>query len=89
MSDFVDKLRLKEAAEEDIYFAKRDLELIEALHKRKLAKRAKRGCENRLAKDFEKRFQSLTKKNKRKPRRLLRAVRALLDEIGTQCKRRR
>jgi hypothetical protein len=35
-SDFVEKLRLKEAAEEDIYFAKRDLELIETLHEKQL-----------------------------------------------------
>ena len=38
MPDFREKLRLKALAEEDIYFAKRDRELIEALHKRKLAK---------------------------------------------------
>jgi hypothetical protein len=33
MSNFIDKLRLKERAEEDIYFAKRDRELIAALHR--------------------------------------------------------
>ena len=32
MSEFSDKLRLKEKAEEDIYFAKRSEELIRALH---------------------------------------------------------
>ena len=37
MSNFSDKLRLKEMAEEDIYFAKRDQELINALHERNLA----------------------------------------------------
>ena len=37
MSDFNDKLRLKEAAEEDIYFAKRDRERIKALREKKLA----------------------------------------------------
>ncbi|MEA3275667.1 MAG: putative molybdenum carrier protein [Pseudomonadota bacterium] len=35
MSDFSDKLKLKEQAEEDIYFARRDRELIEALHRRR------------------------------------------------------
>jgi len=35
MSDFVDKLRLKEQADEDQYFARRDRELIAALHARR------------------------------------------------------
>ncbi|MGB5835147.1 MAG: putative molybdenum carrier protein [Thiohalocapsa sp.] len=35
MTDFPDKLRLKERAEEDIYFARRDRELIEAMHRRR------------------------------------------------------
>jgi hypothetical protein len=34
MPDFPDKLRLKEQAEEDIYFAKRDRERIKALHEK-------------------------------------------------------
>lgn len=34
MVDFVEKLRLKGKAEEDIYFAKHDRELIEAMHRR-------------------------------------------------------
>lgn len=34
MSDFVDKLKLAEKAAEDIYFAKVNRELIDALHKR-------------------------------------------------------
>jgi hypothetical protein len=33
MTGFSDKLRLKEQAEEDIYFARRDRELLEALHR--------------------------------------------------------
>ena len=37
--DFSDKLRLKEMAEEDIYFARRDRELIEAIHARNRAGR--------------------------------------------------
>ena len=37
MPDFPDKLRLKEQAEEDIYFAKRDKERIKALRKKRLA----------------------------------------------------
>jgi hypothetical protein len=36
MSDFPDKLRLKEQADEDQYFARRDRELIAALHARRV-----------------------------------------------------
>jgi hypothetical protein len=34
MSDFIEQLRLAEKAAEDIYFAKVNRELIDALHKR-------------------------------------------------------
>ena len=34
MSDFIDKLKLAEQAAEDIYFAKVNRELIEALHRK-------------------------------------------------------
>ena len=89
MGDFADKLRLKEVAEEEIYFAKQDVELIEALHKKKLAKLAKCGDgKKKQAKDFEQRFALITEKNKKKPRKLLRSYRALLDEIRNACKRR-
>jgi hypothetical protein len=37
MTKLPEKLRLKGLAEEDIYFAKRDLELIDALRRRRLA----------------------------------------------------
>ena len=37
MSKFVETLRLKELAEEDIYFARRDQERIQALHDKRLA----------------------------------------------------
>ena len=43
MTDYPEKLRLKALAEEDIYFAKRDRELIRALHERKLAMPARAG----------------------------------------------
>lgn len=90
MSGFVDKLGLKGTADENIYFAKKDLELIEALRKKRLSKLAKcDGGEPQRAKDFEKRFKSIAGKNKRKPRRLTRAIHALLDEIKEACERRR
>jgi len=38
MSDLVEKLRLKALAEEDVYFAKHDLELIRALQQKRLIK---------------------------------------------------
>jgi len=39
MSDFVEQLRLAEKAAEDIYFAKVNRELIEALHQRMQAEK--------------------------------------------------
>ena len=39
MSDFVEQLRLAEKAAEDIYFAKINRELIEALHQRMQAEK--------------------------------------------------
>jgi hypothetical protein len=91
MSDFVDKLRLKGGAEEDVYFAKRDVALIEALHEKKLATLAKCGDsgEKKQAEEFEKRFDKISSKHKKKPRKLLRRYRDLLDEIKAACKPRR
>jgi len=91
MSDFVDKLRLKEIAEEDLYFAKKDRELIQALHDKKLSKLAECGDagEKKQAELFEKRFEEVTEKHKKKPRKLLRRYRDLLDDIKEVCKRRR
>ena len=40
MPDFPDQLRLKEQAEEDIYFAKRDRERIKALREKRSAEEA-------------------------------------------------
>ncbi len=41
MSGFVDTMRLKEMAEEDIYFARRDRELVEALRRKKAEQQAR------------------------------------------------
>ncbi len=88
MNDFAEKLRLKGMAEEDVYFAKRNAELIDALRKKKLSKLAK--CDGRehkkRAEEFERRFESATDKHKKKPRKLLRAYRSLLKEIKDACK---
>jgi len=90
MTDFVDKMRLKELAEEDVYFAKRDMELIRALQKKQLAKLAKCGNdeEKNQAKAFEKRFDAVTDKHKTKPHKLARGYRKLLDDIKAVCRRR-
>lgn len=91
MSSFVDKLRLKERVEEDLYFAKQDRRLIRALHRKKLAKIAK--CPDEKGKGraeaFEERFEEISTKHKKKRHKLLRAYRALLDDIKGVCKRRR
>ena len=83
MGDFLDKLRLKGMADEDLYFAKKDKELIRALHKKKLAKLAQ--CEipdgKKHAETFEKRFEKITEKHKKRPRKLLRRYRELIDDI--------
>jgi len=42
MTNLVDQLRLAERAKEDIYFAKLDRELIEALHQKALLSRLRR-----------------------------------------------
>ena len=91
MADFVDKLRLKEAAEEDLYFAKRDRELLKALHEKRLAQEvecaeeADRGSPAR----FERRFQQLSEQHEGQPGKLAQAYRALLDEIRRLCSVRR
>ena len=87
MSDFIGKLKVKGKTDEDIFFAKRDRELIEALHKRRLHKVVK--CENdaekKIAKKYEKRFEKIANKNKKKPKRLLMACKELIAEIMERC----
>ncbi len=87
MSKFIEKLNLKGMADEDIYFAKRDRELIDALHKKKLKKVV--DCaeedEKALAKQYEKRFEKISDKHKHKPKKLARAFRDLVDEILELC----
>lgn len=88
MSDFVAKLRLKGQAEEDIYFARKDIALIEALHTKNLGKIV--GCSDRpckvKAQAFERRFDALRDKRKKSPRKFLLSLRSLLEEIRKTCK---
>jgi len=95
MNDFVEKLRLKEMAEEDIYFAQHDLELIEALHRKRLAKHAQCDgfAQKHRARGFEDRYAALANQHtktghKGKRLALLRGLRELLDEVWRACHKR-
>jgi hypothetical protein len=83
MTKIVETLRLKELAEEDIYFAKRDQELIQALHRKRLAEAvaADTAKERKRARSFEKRYRKIHRCCQRKPLKLIRALRRLLDRI--------
>ena len=87
MPDFVDKLKLKGMAEEDVYFAKRDRELIEALRKKKLAEKAR--CSNKKGEDkaaaYQAAFDEITRKHRKKPKRLVKSYRKLIDKIRRKC----
>ncbi|HHH39064.1 MAG TPA: hypothetical protein ENK50_05760 [Sedimenticola sp.] len=84
---FADKLRLKGLAEEDIYFARKDRELIEALHRRRLAEHA--GCDSpgqeKRARKYEKRFHRISRRHQEKPKKRLKAWRKLLRRIREKC----
>ncbi|MGB7934860.1 MAG: hypothetical protein WCH04_22075 [Gammaproteobacteria bacterium] len=83
MSKFVETLRLKELAEEDIYFAKRDQELIQALHNKRLAEAVAAATrKNRnLARTFEKQYRKVSRVCRKEPLMLIRAIRRLVDRI--------
>jgi len=94
MSTFIKNLKLKEQAEEDIYFARRDRELIEALHRKELAKHVRCPAEKKSGKSdsqaneartYEKKFRKLTRKHRDRPRRLLKAYQRLLKKIRKRC----
>jgi hypothetical protein len=81
MTDFSDKLRLKEMAEEDIYFVKRDQELIRALHEQKLAEllndHAKKKEEQAM--ELQEKYAKVTKKHGSDPRKLAAHYRKLIE----------
>lgn len=89
MNDFVNKLRLKGMAEEDIWFARRDRELIEALRQKRLAQQV--GCRSEAdklrARCFEKEFSALEKSHHRRRPRLFNACQTLLERIRSACER--
>jgi hypothetical protein len=82
MTTLPDKLRLKALAEEDIFFAKRDRELIAALHKRKLAKHLQLNKQKarKKAKALQKKYAAVTLSHKNRPQKLARFYRALIKK---------
>jgi hypothetical protein len=91
MSNFPEKLRLKALAEEDIYFAKRDRELIKALHERKLAKHLKleEKKKKKKAKVLEDKYAAATVENRHKLKKLGQCYRSLIDRALQLIKRKR
>lgn len=83
MSKFPEQLKLKERAEEDIYFARQDRKLIKALREKELAEAvgAREKKQKKLAKSFEKKFKRVTKAHKKKTKKRLKAYRKLLNKI--------
>ena len=89
MTDFPDKLRLKELAEEDIYFAKRDRELIRALREKRLAEspHCRSEKDKKLARGFQKEFLKISRKHRGRRRKRLDAYRRLIEKIMKICSR--
>jgi hypothetical protein len=83
MSKFVEPLRLEELAEEDIYFVKRDQELIQALHSKRLAEAvaAVNRKHRELARTFEKQYRKINRACRNEPLMLIRAIRRPVDRI--------
>ena len=87
MNEFANKMKLKEMAEEDIYFAKRDLELIEALRQRRLKEHVQCPSEDSKdqAKAYEKKFEKITRKHRKDPESMIEAYRKLVRKIRKKC----
>ena len=92
MTDFPDKLRLKALAEEDIYFAKRDRELIRALHERRLAKHLKveaKKKKKKKAEALEGKYATATVEHRNRLAKLAKCYRSLIDKALKLVKRKR
>jgi len=87
MNEFANKMKLKEMAEEDIYFAKRDRELIEALRQKRLKEhvRCPSGDNRDRAKAYEKKFRKITQKHRDDPGSMIEAYRKLIRKIRRKC----
>ena len=90
MTNLPAKLRLKAMAEEDIYFAKRDRELIEALHRRKLAKYLKvdKKKARKKAKRLQKEYADVTVSHQGRPKKLSKYYRKLIKKARKLVSRR-
>ena len=87
MNEFANKMKLKEMAEEDIYFAKRDRELIEALRQKRLKEHVQCPSEGNRdrAKAYEKKFKKITRKHRDDPESMIEAYRKLIRKIRRKC----
>ena len=87
MPDFIEKLGLKGMADEDIYFAKRDRELIEALRQRRLKEHVQCPSEDSKdqAKAYEKKFKKITRKHRNDAKSMVEAYRKLIKKIRKKC----
>ena len=83
MRKYNEKIRLKEQGEEDLYFSKRDHELIKAMRKKELAKAlaAKSKEEKKAARYIEQDYQKATRSYRNKPGKLLKAYRNILNKL--------
>ena len=83
MAKFTEKMQLKGQGEEDLYFSKRDHELIKAMRKKKLAKAldVKSKKEKKAARYIEQGYENVTKSYRNKPGKLLKAYRNLLNKL--------
>lgn len=91
MTNLPEKLRLKEMAEEDVYFARRDRELIKALHRRKLAEHLEIEApkDKKKAQKLEERYATATTKHWRSPWKLGDHYRDLIRQVLKLVKRKR
>lgn len=82
MTNLPEKLRLKAMAEEDMYFARRDRELIAALRQQKLAQhlRLRTDTAKRKAFALQREFAAVTVTERKRPGRLVQHYRALIDK---------
>lgn len=82
MTKLPEKLRLKAMAEEDIYFAKRDRELIAALRYRRLAEhlRLKTAAAKRKADALQREYTTVTAEHGGRPWRLAKHYRDLIKK---------
>lgn len=90
MTKLPEKLRLKAMAEEDIYFAKRDRELIAALRLRRLAEhlRLNTATSKRTADALQREYTAVTDKHRKRPWRLAKHYRDLLKKARRLVRRR-